>query len=77
MKSINVSLTSIGQVKTFVNILAMYEGDFDISSARYVVDAKSIMGIFSLDLANPLRLNIHDDSTADEVTASLKEFIVE
>jgi len=77
LKSVNISLTSIIHVKTFVNILAMYPGDFDISSARYVVDAKSIMGIFSLDLSQPLLLNIHDDSNADEVLESLKEFIVE
>ena len=76
MKSINISLNSIDKVKSFVNIIASYEGDFDLSSDRYVVDAKSIMGIFSLDLGKSLKLDIHNDEEAAKVEAQLKEFIV-
>lgn len=76
MKSINITLNSIDKVKTFVNIIGSYEGDFDLASERYVVDAKSIMGIFSLDLGKPLRLDIHDDPSAASLEAKLKDFIV-
>ena len=76
MKSISISLNSIDKVKTFVNIITTYEGDFDLASDRYVVDAKSIMGIFSLDLGKPLRLDIHDEQVVDSISAQLKDFIV-
>lgn len=77
MKSVKISLNSIDKVKSFVNIISAYEGDFDLSSNRYVVDAKSIMGIFSLDLGKPLNLNIHDDKGAEDILEKLKAFIVE
>ncbi len=76
MKSININLNSIDKVKNFVNIIATLDGDYDLSSDRYVVDAKSIMGIFSLDLGKSLKLDIHDDSQLDTVTSKLKDFIV-
>ena len=76
MKSINISLDSIDKVKSFVNIITTCAGDFDLTSERYVVDAKSIMGIFSLDLSKPLRLDIHDDNIYDELTKKLQGFIV-
>jgi len=76
MKSVNVSLSSIDKVKEFVSTISATDGDFDLSSNRYKVDAKSIMGIFSLDLSGPLKLEIHDDSTADAVIDKLKSFIV-
>jgi len=76
MKTIKVSLNSIDKVKVFVNIVSKYDSDFDLVSGRYVIDAKSIMGIFSLDLSKPIELTIHDDAIADEVIDSLKDFIV-
>lgn len=76
MKSINISLNSVDKVKSFVNIIAKHDGDFDLTSGRYVIDAKSIMGIFSLDLAKPIQLDIHDDSEVDTVMAELKDFII-
>ena len=76
MKSINVFLNTIDKVKGFVNIVSTHDGDFDLSSERYVVDAKSIMGIFSLDLSKPLRLDIHDSAEADKVIEQLKDYIV-
>ncbi len=76
MNSINISLNSIDKVKTFVNVISTYEGDFDLASDRYVVDAKSIMGIFSLDLGKTLRLDIHDSAIAEKLANQLKDFIV-
>jgi len=54
-------LKSINDVKDFVNIVNKYEFDVDLSSGRYVVDAKSIMGIFSLDLSKPIKVQVHAD----------------
>ena len=76
MKSVNIVLNSIDKVKRFVHVISHIEGDFDLSNDRYVVDAKSIMGIFSLDLSKTLRLDIHSDDVADEVLPLLGEFIV-
>ncbi|MDR1687390.1 MAG: HPr family phosphocarrier protein [Clostridiales bacterium] len=76
MQSINISLNSIDKVKSFVNLIAAFDGDFDLASDRYVVDAKSIMGIFSLDLGNVLRLDIHDEKSANDVIKKLDSFIV-
>ncbi|MCH4038420.1 MAG: HPr family phosphocarrier protein [Eubacteriales bacterium] len=78
MKTVKVSLNSIDKVKTFVNDINRFDFDFDLVSGRYVIDAKSIMGIFSLDLSRPIDLNIHaDGDKLDEVLAVLKPYIVE
>lgn len=63
MKSVTVQISSIGDVKNFVNIVGKYDFDIDLVSDRYVVDAKSIMGIFSLDLTKPIRVDLHSDDT--------------
>jgi phosphotransferase system HPr-like phosphotransfer protein len=76
MKSYNISLNAIEKVKGFVNAIQTCEGDFDLSSDRYVVDAKSIMGIFSLDLAKTLRLDIHSNDIADKIYDKIKDYIV-
>ncbi|MCQ2506780.1 MAG: HPr family phosphocarrier protein, partial [Lachnospiraceae bacterium] len=54
MKKIQISLNTIDKVKSFVNDISRFDSDFDLVSGRYVIDAKSIMGIFSLDLAKPI-----------------------
>ena len=77
MKSVKISLNSIDKVKAFVNEVTKFDSDFDLVSGRYVIDAKSIMGIFSLDLSKPIDLNIHNDAQADNIIAALKPFIVE
>ncbi len=77
MKSVNLKLDSIDKVKTFVNTVSLFSGDFDLVSERYVVDAKSIMGIFSLDLSKTLRLDIADEANYPQVAEKLKDFIVE
>ncbi len=76
MVKVNLKLDSIDKVKAFVNIINLYEGDFDLASNRYVVDAKSIMGIFSLDLANALELSIHNDADAEEIKSKLADYII-
>lgn len=75
MKSLNIKLDSIDKVKSFVNIINTFDGDFDLVSDRYVVDAKSIMGIFSLDISSTIRLDVHDESEFDAVKTALAEFI--
>lgn len=77
MKTVQIYLNSIDKVKSFVNDITKFEYDFDLVSGRYVVDAKSIMGIFSLDLAKPLDLNIHTEEGVEEVLEFLKSYIVE
>ncbi|MBQ9096792.1 MAG: HPr family phosphocarrier protein [Clostridia bacterium] len=74
MKSCEIMLTSINDVKTFVNIVNNYEFDVDLVSGRYVVDAKSIMGIFSLDLSKPIVVEVRDDS-CDKFMDELKQFV--
>ncbi len=61
MKTVKITLNSIEKVKSFVNMIVKFDCDFDLVSGRYVIDAKSIMGIFSLDLSKPIELNIHTD----------------
>ncbi|MBR2952554.1 MAG: HPr family phosphocarrier protein [Clostridia bacterium] len=76
MKSVKIRLSTIADVRDFVNILAKTEIDIDLCSGRYVVDGKSIMGIFSLDLLSPITLTAHSDDT-DELFESIARFIVE
>ncbi len=75
MKSVQIRLSTIADVRDFVNIVAKTDADIDLQSGRYVVDGKSIMGIFSLDLLSPITLTVHSDD-ADEVLAQLERFIV-
>lgn len=63
MKVMYINLKSIDDVKVFVNAVNKTDFDVDLSSGRYVVDAKSIMGIFSLDLSKPIKMEIHCDGT--------------
>lgn len=76
MKTFHIMLKSINDVKDFVNIVNRYDFDVDLTSGRYIVDAKSIMGIFSLDLSKPIKVEAH----ADDVDSFVKEvtpFIVD
>ena len=77
MKTVKISLNSIDKVKSFVNDITKFDVDFDLVSGRYVIDAKSIMGIFSRDLSKPIDLNIHADNDIDTILAVLKPYIVE
>lgn len=76
MTTVSISLNSIEKVKSFVNEIAKYNCDFDLISGRYVIDAKSIMGIFSLDLSQPITLKIHTDETElPVILESLKPYL--
>ncbi|MDE6973805.1 MAG: HPr family phosphocarrier protein, partial [Lachnospiraceae bacterium] len=63
-------------VKSFVNDITKLDYDFDLVYGRYVIDAKSIMGIFSLDLSKPIDLNIHVEENIDEVLDTLKPYLI-
>ena len=77
MNTLQISLNSIDKVKSFVNAITQFEFDFDLVSGRYVIDAKSIMGIFSLDLSKPIELVIHAEDHLDEIMDILKPYIVD
>ena len=76
MKTCKISLNSIDKVKAFVNEISKFDCDFDLVSGRYVIDAKSIMGIFSLDLSKPIDLNIHAEAGIDEILETLSPYII-
>lgn len=76
MKTVQISLNSIDKVKSFVNEITKFDNDFDLVSGRYVIDAKSIMGIFSLDLSKPIDLNIHAEDDVDTILEALKAYII-
>ncbi len=75
MKTVKISINTINDVKNFVSIVSRCDYDVDIVSGRYAIDAKSIMGIFSLDLSKELTLNIHSDDCADFLD-QIKDYIV-
>ncbi len=76
MNKTTVMLGTINDVKNFVSVVTQCDYDVDLISGRYAVDAKSIMGIFSLDLSKPIKLEAHTDD-ASEFFAQIKEFIVD
>ena len=77
MKSIHIRLTMMtDHVKNFVSLVNRYPYDMDLRSGRYVVDAKSILGIFSIDLSRPIRMDIYSDD-CDDLLAELGDYIVE
>ncbi len=75
MKTFNLLLSSINDVKDFVNIVSKYDFDVDLTSGRYIVDAKSIMGIFSLDLSKPIKVEVHSDD-CEAFLKEVEKFIV-
>lgn len=76
MKEFKLMLSSINDVKDFVNVVAKYDFDVDLTSGRYVVDAKSIMGIFSLNLSKPIKVEVHSDDCA-EFMKEIAKFIID
>ena len=77
MKTIKISLNSIDKVKSFVNDISGFNAEFDLVSGRYVIDAKSIMGIFSLDISKPIDLIVHTDADDEDILAALKPYLAE
>ena len=76
MKALMVSLNSIDKVKAFCNEIAKFDAEFDLISGRYVIDAKSIMGIFSLDIYSPLRLTINRcGENTEDILRDINEFM--
>ena len=76
MHTVQINLNSIDKVKAFVHSVNTFNTEFDLVSGRFVIDAKSIMGIFSLDLSKPINLTIYNDDDAD-IMESLKPFLVQ
>ena len=74
MKSITLLLNTTESVKSFVNIISQFDFDMDLRCGRYVVDAKSILGIFSLDLNRPVVLEVHTED-CDELIKSIAKYI--
>ena len=75
MKSIPIKLSFAEEVKAFVNVVSRYPFDMDLRAGRHVVDAKSILGIFSLDLSKPISLEVYSDDCQDLVN-DLKAFTI-
>ena len=76
MHTVQINLNSIDKVKAFVHSVNTFNTEFDLVSGRFVIAAKSIMGIFSLDLSKPINLTIYNDDDA-EIMESLKPFLVQ
>ncbi len=78
MKKFSVQLTSIGDVKQFVNTACNQPFDIDIVSGRYIIDAKSIMGIFSVDLSKPITVEVHGtEADGKAFFESVKAYVVD
>ena len=75
MKEIKISLTNVADIRDFVNQVILVDYEVDLVQGRYTIDAKSIMGIFSLDLLSPITLVAHSDN-ADALFASIAKFEV-
>ncbi|MDO4484194.1 MAG: HPr family phosphocarrier protein [Clostridia bacterium] len=75
MKQINVRLSLAENVKNFVNLVNRYPYDMDLRAGRHVVDAKSILGIFSLDLSKPISLEVYSDDCED-LMKDLESFLI-
>ena len=78
MKTVQISFDTdtLAKVKSFVNEVTKFDNEFDLVSGRYVVDAKSIMGIFSLDVTKQITLNIHTDENVDKILDALKDYLI-
>ena len=76
MRSVTIHLSLAENVKDFVNIVSKYPYDIDLRSGRHVVDAKSILGIFSLDLNKPITMEVYEND-CDDLLAEIKPFIVQ
>ena len=74
MKTVTIKLSLAENVKAFVNIINRYPYDVDLRAGRHVVDAKSILGIFSLDLSKPITMEIYAES-CDDLLADIKPFV--
>ena len=76
MKSVMIRLSLVENVNKFVNIVSRYPFEMDLRAGRHVVDAKSILGIFSLDLSRPITLEIYSDD-CEQLLADIQPFVEE
>ena len=76
MKSVMIRLSLVENVNKFVNVVSRYRFEMDLRAGRHVVDAKSILGIFSLDLSRPITLDIYSDD-CDKLLEEIKPFVEE
>ena len=76
MKSVMIRLSLVENVNKFVNVVSRYPFEMDLRAGRHVVDAKSILGIFSLDLSRPITLDIYSDD-CDSLLEEIKPFVEE
>lgn len=76
MKEVQISLDSIEKVRDFVNVIAKFNTDFDITSGTKTIDAKSIVGILTLNLSQPMDLTIRDNDSMDEILSAIDAYIV-
>lgn len=76
MYETTIQLNAINDVKEFVNTVMLFDYDIDLVSGRYAIDAKSIMGIFSLDLSKPIKLQAHTED-ADALVKAIEKYIVD
>ena len=75
MKETKIKLSNVQDIREFVNVVILADYDVDLVQGRYVIDAKSIMGIFSLDLLSPIDLIAHSDKP-DALFAAIEKFTV-
>lgn len=75
MQAVTISLTEVNQVKRFVNLVGQVPFDVDVVSERYTVNAKSMLGIYSLDLSKPIQIVIYGDD-CEELKEKLAEFMI-
>lgn len=76
MSSVKILINSFAKVRRFHQLISQFDGDFDLLQDRYVIDAKSQLGIFSLDISRPLRLDIHSDENLDHILETIAEYLV-
>ncbi len=77
MKSFNIRLKEINDVYKLVNTLLAYDGAVDLGSGRYIVDGRSLLGIFSLDLRQPVAVHVHRDEDVEKLQSLLSEFVTD
>lgn len=75
MKCFNITLDTVEKVKEFSNLINKFDGEFDLISDNYIIDAKSIMGIFSLNLKKPLTLQVNNIENLEDLKISLEKFM--
>lgn len=69
-----VDLNSIQQINNFVKVVSKIDDNIDLVSGRYVVDAKSILGIFSLDLSKPLQVEFYGSQNEESIKKMISQF---